>query len=104
MNTFARGEKCIVHYCTKCIFLVYYSDEHFSAGDERVGSKRSNFPPTHTTHVANKSFEAELILELLLTGTHLRKQQYSYSPACTLHPQVAYAILFSAILNDLQAD
>ena len=87
------------------MFLLYYSDELFSPGDERVGSTHSNFHPTHATHVANSDFEAELISKLLLTGTHLRKQRYSYSPASTLHPQVAYAIIaFSAGLNGLQAD
>ena len=64
----------------------------------------SNFCPTHATHVANSDFEGELISKLLLTGTHLLKRPYSYSPASTLHPQIAYAIAFSAGLNGLQAD
>ena len=65
---------------------------------------RSNFRPPHATHVPNSVFEAELIPKMLLTGTHLRKRQYSYSPASTLYPQVAYAVVFSAELTGLQAD
>ena len=69
---------------------------------KRVGSGRSNFRPTHATHVANSDFEAELISKLLLTGTNLRKRvvaTLSYSSEITLHPQFIYAIAFSAGLN-----
>ena len=30
----------------KAFFLLYYSDERFSAGDENAESERSNFHPT----------------------------------------------------------
>ena len=71
---------------------------------KRIESARSNIRPTHATHVANSDFEAELILKLLLTGPHLRKRAVatlSYSPENTLHPQVIYAIAFSAGLYQI---
>ena len=88
-------------------FLLYYSNQRFSAGEERIESARSNFHPTQ--HVATRDFQAELLWKLLLTGTHLQKRAVatlSYSPASTLHPQVTciYIIAFSAGLNGLQAD
>ena len=64
--------------------------------------------PAHTaTHVGTSDFQAELLSKLLLTGTHLRKRAVatlSYSPASTLHPQVIYAIAFSAELNGVEVD
>ena len=106
-------------------------------GDEHVESTCSNFRPTqlpthrhsssigtnvlvletnalklpaHTAthvHVGTSDFQAELLLKLLLTGTHLRKRAVatlSYSPASTLHPQVIYAIAFSTGLNSVEVD
>ena len=78
------------------------SDEQFSAGDERIQNLSSNFsPPTHTS-----DFKTELASRLLLTGTHLRKRALGntllYSPSSTLHPQLIYAVAFSAGLNGLQ--
>ena len=67
-----------------------------------IESVRSNFHPTHATHVAISNFEAELISKLLLTGTHLCNRviaTLSYSPESTLHPQVIYAIAFPAGLH-----
>ena len=67
---------------------------------------RSNFIPTQL-HITS-DFQTELVSRLLLTGTHLRKRavaiMLSYSPPSTLHPQVIYAIAFSAGLNRLQVD
>ena len=103
-NTLSREEKMFCASAQNARFLLYHSDECFSAGDERVETVRSNFHPMYATYVANSDSEAELTLKLLFTGTHLRKQRYSYSPASTLNPQVAYAIAFSAGLYGLQAD
>ena len=65
-----------------------YSDECFSAGDERFENTHSNFRPTqlhmYTTHVAPSDFQAEFLSKLLHTGTHLQKQAVatlSYTPA-----------------------
>ena len=53
--------------------------------------------PAHThTHLATSDFQTELIM--LLYSTIL------YSTPSTLHPQVIYAIAFSAGLNSLQVD
>ena len=85
-------------YCT--------SDEHYSARDECVENKCSNFSRAHV-QVATSNFQTELLLRLLLTGTHVWKRVVAtllYSPVCTLHPQVTYAIVFSAGLNSLQVD
>ena len=91
----------------KAFFLLYYSDDRFSAGDG-TGCKRSFRLLAHTaTYVATSDFPAELISELLFKGTHFCKQAVatlSYSPASTLHPQVIYAIAFSAGLNGFQVD
>ena len=87
------------------LFLLYYSDKCFRAGDKHVESARSNFRPTRATHVTNSDFEAKLISKLLLTGTRLRKQAVatpSYSLARILNPQVIYATAFSAGLNGFQ--
>ena len=67
----------------------------------------SNFsPPQLRVYVATRGFQTELLSKSLLTGTHLQKRALavllSYSPASTLHPQVIYAITFSARLNGLQ--
>ena len=94
-NTLPRGKKSFCAIAQNALFLLYYSDERFSAGDERIGKNvfcaiaqnalfllqysdecfsagderiervRSNFHPTHATHVANSDFEAELISKLL---------------------------------------
>ena len=63
--------------------------------------------PHTDTHVATSDFQTELLLTLLLTGTHHQKRvvaTLSYSPACNLHPQVTYAVAFPAGLNALQDD
>ena len=61
------------------------------------------YPPHTATYVATSDFQTKLLSRLLLTGTHLRKRAVaitlSYSPQSTLHPQVIYAIAFSAGLN-----
>ena len=62
-------------------------------------------PPHTATHVVTSGFQEDIISKLLLTGTHLHKRAVAtllYSPASTLHPQVIYAIAFSAGLNGLQ--
>ena len=43
---------------------------------------------------------------IILTGPHLRKWEVAiaFSPLSTLHPQVIYAIVFSAGLNGLQVE
>ena len=87
------------------LFVIYYSNERFSAGDECVESALFKLPPHTATHVATCDFQAELLAKLLLTGTHIQKQgvaTLSYSPASRLQPQVIYAIAFSAGLNGLQ--
>ena len=59
------------------------------------------------THVAISDFQTELLSRLLLKGIHLRKRmlaRLSYSPVSTLHPQVIYAVAFSAGLNGLHVD
>ena len=66
--------------------------------------------PEHTQlAIATSDFQTELISRwLLLTGTHVRKQavvtMLLYSPPSMLHPQVIYAIAFSAWLNGQQVD
>ena len=58
---------------------------------------------THATHVPNSDFEEELISKLLLICTHLRKRCAVLVLTCEYaHPQVAYAIAFSAGLNCFQ--
>ena len=57
--------------------------------------------------ILGAAYGPELVSKLLLTGTHLRKRAVatlSYSPASTLHPQVIYAIAFSAGLNGVEVD
>ena len=74
---------------------------------KRIESTRSNFRPTHATHVANSNFEAELISKLLPTGTHLRKRAVatlSYSPESTLHPQAISALAFFAGLHKVDRE
>ena len=70
--------------------------------------KRTFKLPPHTAiSVATSNFQAELLSKLLLTRTHLQKwavTTLSYSTVSTLHPQVIYAIAFSAGLNGLQVD
>ena len=87
-------------------FLLYYRDERFSAGNERVESAWKL--PAHTaTHVGTSDFQAKLFSKLLLIGIHLRKRAVatlSYSPTSTLHPQVIYAIAFFAGLNGAEVD
>ena len=79
--------------CWKNAFCA--SDECFSAGDENIENKCSIFIPTQ------QNFSRDCY------STHLHKRAvatFSYSPASTLHPQVIYAISFSAGLNGLQVD
>ena len=90
-NTLVWGEKMFCTIAQNVFFLLYYTDERFIAGDERVESGRSNFLPTQLHMYATSDFQAELLPKLLLTGTHLCKQAVatlSYSPVSTLHPQV----------------
>ena len=85
-------------------FLLYYSDERFSARGEHVEGV-SKLPPHAATHVVTRKFQAELISKLLITGTDVRKQAVATllsSPASMLHPQDTYAIAFSAGLNGFQ--
>ena len=43
---FGVGRKCVLRNRAKHILLVYYGDDRFIAGDERVESAPSNFQPT----------------------------------------------------------
>ena len=102
-NTLGWGEKMLsaLQRKTHCFSYTIVMNV-FVLETKHIESARSNFRTTHATHVANSDFEAELIAKLLLTGTHLHKQAVatlSYSPESTLHPQVIYAIAFSAVLH-----
>ena len=83
--------------------LLYYSDERISAGDEGVQSA-FKLPPNTATHLTTSDFQTELFSKLLLTGTHLRtgRSRALVLTSSTLHPQIIYAIAFSAGLNGLQ--
>ena len=46
-NPSARGENVSCVIVQNAFFLLYHSDNHFSAGDESVENARSNFRSTH---------------------------------------------------------
>ena len=98
MNTLVGRKNAFCAMAQNAFFLLYYRDERFSGGDERVQSALKLLAHT-ATRVGTSDFQAEPLLKLLLTGTHLRKRAVaalSYSPASTLYPQVIHAIAFSA--------
>ena len=72
-DTGAGRKNAFCSIAQNAFFLLYYSDERLSAGDEDVESARFKLPPNTATHVATSDFQAELLSILLLTGTHLRK-------------------------------
>ena len=45
-NTLALGENALCAIAQNAFFFLYYNDDRFSVGDERIESVRSNFHPT----------------------------------------------------------
>ena len=99
MNTFGAGDE-----------LVCASDKLFSAEDECIEIVSWKFNPLSThTLLATSEFQVELILRWLpLTSTHLWIRAVAitllYSRPSTLHPQVIYAVAFSAGLSGIQVN
>ena len=77
--------------------VLRFSDERFSAGDERVESARSNFSLTQL-HITSH-FQTELVSRLLLTGTHAPSKLGGSYHAVVLTPE--YATPTSYIRNSV---
>ena len=76
----------------------------FGVGDKHIEKAHSKFTHTHTA--SYQCLSSRTYFEMI--ATHLQKRAivitFTYSPLSVLHPQVMYAIAFSAGLNSLQVD